>query len=183
MTLGPHLTAVSERLRAPTTSSPTPAIRPMTRRYNRTVHHLRLFVPAEGAASYTLARLVLKSAGPPGQPTSSRPLRGLRQVDPEHLGEAGAALVREVDGAAALGTAQPAEGEQAGGQGGPDAAGQVRALLAPIDAVGDRRAARRQAVQVGAELLQEGGALPGQPVADGPARRGGPVAPGSPLPG
>src|SRR6266508_1049399 len=90
-------------------------------------------------------------------------------VDAEYFGEAGAALVGEVDRAAALGPADPAEVEQVAGQGGADAAGEVGPLLAPVDAVAHGRAPRWQRGEVDAELLQEGGAGLCEPEADRPA--------------
>src|SRR6266571_4780619 len=113
-------------------------------------------------------------------PVADRPLRDAShwsvRVDAEDVGKSLAALVGEVDGAAALGTPDPAEIEQAVGERRADGAGQVRALLAPVDAVADGGAPRRQGVEVDAELLEEHRALLGDPEADGAAGRGQPVA-------
>src|SRR6266542_1638701 len=72
MTLEPHLTTLSERFRAPTTSRPTPATRPITMRYKRTVYipFVRLFLPrpAYPTRSHGLYRAVQVRRRPTGAP-------------------------------------------------------------------------------------------------------------------
>ena len=97
-------------------------------------------------------------------------------VDAERRREPGAAGVGEVHGAGALGAADPAELEHPARHGGAEAAGEVVALLGPVDAVADQRAPPAgDRVDVHAPRGQLGVAARRQPVVDVAARRRQPV--------